>query len=229
MGNDQFELACTAVRKKPLSPAVGQYDITYKADGKDTTARLIVSQKDDGSLAGEWTKDATKSTVSNVKFDDGKLTFTRKTDSEAAFEGNVKGDELTGKLKDAAVTGKRFGTALIGIWTFTGNSDMGPQTSTLTVAPDLSGIYDMMFEIPVKTVTLEGDQVTFAAEMQMGDQPMKMEFKGKLDGKTLKGKMNSPMGGDTELTGKKLEAGAAPAASPTPAPAATPNPARRGN
>lgn len=218
MGDENFSLAVTAVRKKPLSPAVGQYDITYKADGKDVTARLIVSQKADGTLTADWTKEAAKSTISNVKFDNGKLTFTRKTDGEAAFEGTIKGDELTGKLKDVAVTGKRFGAALIGIWTFTGNSEMGPQTSTLVVDPDLSGVYDMMFEIPVKSITLEGDQVTFVAEMQMGEQPMKMEFKGKLDGKTLKGKMNSPMGGESELTGKKVEA--TPAAAPA-APAKT--------
>jgi hypothetical protein len=216
MKSDQFEMPITATRKPPLSPAIGQYDITYKAGDKDATARLIINQKDDGSLVGQWTKDAGQITVSNVKFQDGKLTFTRKADAEAAFEGTIKGDELTGKLKDAAVTGKRFGTAMVGTWTFTGNSDMGPQTSTLVVAPDLSGIFDiMMFELPIKAVTLEGDQVAFTAEMQMGDQPMAMEFKGKLDGKALKGKMSSPMGGDNEMTGKKVEA--TPAAPATPA------------
>ncbi len=231
MGSDQFSSNITAIRKKPLSPAVGQYDITYKADGKDVTARLIVSQKDDGTLTADWTKEAAKSTIANVKFDNGKLTFTRKTDGEAAFEATIKGDELTGKLKDAAVTGKRFGTALVGTWTFMGNSEMGPQTSTLVVAPDLSGIYDMMFELPVKSVTLEGDQVTFSAEMAMGDQSMKMEFKGKLDGKTLKGKMSSPMGGDNEITGKKIEAATAAAPAATAAAPAAPAPAagRRGN
>jgi hypothetical protein len=207
MGSDQFELTITAVRKPAPSPAVGQYDIKYKAGDKDATARLIVSQKDDGSLAVQWTKDAAQCTISNIKFQDGKLTFTRKTDSEVAFEGTVKGDDLTGKLKDAAVTGKRFGAALVGTWTFTGNSEMGPQTSALVVAPDLSAVYDVtMMELPIKSVTLEGDDVAFSAEMQMGDQPMKMEFKGKFDGKTLKGKMSSPMGGDSEITGKRVEA-----------------------
>jgi hypothetical protein len=34
---------------------------------------------------------------------------------------------------------------------------------------------------------------------------VKNQFKGKLDGKTLKGKMSGGFGGDNEVTGKKIE------------------------
>jgi hypothetical protein len=233
LGDDNFQAAITAIRIKPLVAAVGQWDITYKAGDKDATARLIVSQKADGTLTGEWTKDAGQSTVSNVKFENDKLTLTRKAkvdaaEAESTFEGTVKGDELTGTLKSssgtAQVAGKRFGTALVGTWTFTSNAEMGPRTSALTVAPDLSGIFESFFEIPIKSISLEGDQVSFSAEMPMGDQPSKIEFKGKLAGKTLNGKMNSPMGGENELTGKKVETVPAPAA-PVPAAAAPTTPA----
>ena len=236
MGNEQFSSNITAVRKKPMSPAVGQWDITYKPGNQEITARLIISQKSDGTLTGEWTKEPGQNVISNVKFQDGKLTLTRKTkadsaETESTFEGTVKGDELTGTLRSSTGTvqanGKRFGTALVGTWLLTSNAEQGPRTGTLTIDPDLTGTYELFAEIPVKNLKLEGDQITFTAEMGMGDQGFKMEFTGKLDGKTLKGKMTSPMG-DNEITGKKVEPTPAAPTPPTPA-AGAPAPARRGN
>jgi hypothetical protein len=210
MGNDQFSSGITAVRKKPLSPAIGQWDLTFKSGNQETTARLIANQKADGSLTGEWTKAPGQNTVSNVKFQDGKLTFTLKSEAESTFEGSVKGDELTGNLKTSAgtlpISGKRFGTALIGTWQLTSNAEGPFGTGALVVDPNLGGIYELFItEIPLKSLKLEGDQVTFAAEIQFGDQPMTFEFKGKLDGKTLKGTMTTTQGSN-EVTGKKIEA-----------------------
>jgi hypothetical protein len=49
-------------------------------------------------------------------------------------------------------------------------------------------------------------------EMGFGGQGFRLDFDGKVDGKNLSGKMNSEMGA-SDVTGKKLEAAAAPAAS----------------
>ena len=62
----------------------------------------------------------------------------------------------------------------------------------LTIYGDMTGRYEMFGgEIPIKDLKLEGDQVSFKVEMGFGDQTFKMEFKGKLDGKTLKGQTSS--------------------------------------
>ena len=148
MGNEQFSSNITAVRKKPMSPAVGQWDITYKPGNQEITARLIISQKSDGTLTGEWTKEPGQNVISNVKFQDGKLTLTRKTkadsaETESTFEGTVKGDELTGTLRSSTGTvqanGKRFGTALVGTWLLTSNAEQGPRTGTLTLTDNAPG------------------------------------------------------------------------------------------
>ncbi len=82
----------------------------------------------------------------------------------------------------------------------------------MIVRGDLSGRYETFGgEIPVKDLKLEGNQVSFKVMMGFGDQAQEREFKGTLDGKTLKGQIAS-QNGTREVTGKKIEAAPAPAA-----------------
>ena len=75
----------------------------------------------------------------------------------------------------------------------------------MKIYSDLTGRYEFFGgEIPMKDLKFEGDQVTFYIEFGPPDQAFKMEFKGKLEGKTLKGQMESDRG-TNEITGKKLE------------------------
>jgi hypothetical protein len=81
----------------------------------------------------------------------------------------------------------------------------------LIVRGDLSGRYESFGgEAPVKDLKLEGNQVSFKVMMGFGDQAQEREFKGTLDGKTLKGQI-APQNGAREVTGKKIEAAPAPA------------------
>jgi hypothetical protein len=57
----------------------------------------------------------------------------------------------------------------------------------------------------MKDIKLEGNQVTFAIEMGFGDRTFRLDFKGKLDGKSLKGELVSERG-TSEVVGKKAEA-----------------------
>jgi hypothetical protein len=220
VSSDRGESAVTGTRRKPESPAVGQWDLSYRIQDRDVTAKLAVSQKPDGALDAKWTSQMGESTISNVKFQDGKLSFTRKAkfndnEFEMTFEGTVQGDKLTGVSKndqfEVAVTGQRFGSALIGKWELTTTTDQGTRTSALIVRGDLSGRYESFGgEIPVKDLKLEGNQVSFKVTMGFGDQAQEREFKGTLDGKTLKGQITS-QNGTREVTGKKIEAAPAPA------------------
>ena len=75
----------------------------------------------------------------------------------------------------------------------------------LMVDTDLTARYESFGgETPVKDLKLEGDQITFSVELGFGDRTFKRDFKGKLDGKTIKGQMSSERG-TNEVTGKKLE------------------------
>jgi hypothetical protein len=221
VSSDRGEYAANGTRRKPECPAVGQWDLSYRVQDRDMTAKLVVSQKADGALDAKWISPMGESAISNVKFQDGKLSFDRKVkfndnEFEMTFTGAVQGDKLTGVSKsdqfEVPVAGQRFGSALIGKWELTTTTDQGTRTSALIVRGDLSGRYESFGgEIPVKDLKLDGNQVSFKVMMGFGDQAQEREFKGTLDGKTLKGQMAS-QNGTREITGKKLEAAPAPAA-----------------
>jgi len=215
MSGERGDFAANGTRKKPKLPVLGQWDIKFIVGDRNITARLIITQKPDGTLEGKWTVEPGEHVISNVKFQDGKLTFTRKSkidnmEFETTYEGAIKGNELTGMLKGEMgqwqANGERVWAALIGKWELTVTSERGTRTSLLTIESDLSGRYESFGgEIPIKDLKLEGDQVSFNIEVGFGDQTFKMEFKGKLDGKTLNGQMSSERG-IREVTGKRVEA-----------------------
>ena len=216
--SDRGEFAANGARTKPKPVVLGQWDLSYKIQDRDVTAKLSISQKPDGTLDAKWTSGFGESVVSDVKFQDGKLTFTRKSkfqDREftSTFEGAVSGHKLTGTVKsdrgDIAVSGQRVGAALVGKWELTSTSGQGPRTRLLTIYGDLTGRYEIFgAEIPIKEIKLEGDQVSFNIETGFGDQTFTMDFKGKLDGKILSGQLTTPNGA-RDLTGKKVETASA--------------------
>jgi len=213
--SERGEFAANGARKTPKSPALGQWDLSYRIGERDVTAKLTISQKPDGTLEGKWTSEFGESVISNVKYQDGKLSLSRKikfndNEFESTFEGTVAGHKLTGMIKsergEMAVNGQRVGSALVGTWELTSTSEQGSRTSMLTIYGDMTGRYEMFGgEIPIKDLKLEGDQASFKVELGFGDQTFQMEFKGKLDGKTLKGQLVRP-NGTSEVTGKKIEA-----------------------
>ncbi len=215
ISNDWAEFTAVGARPKPRCPALGQWDINFNVGDMDINAKLIISKTKEGSLEGKWTEQMGEHKISDVKFEDGKLTFTRHSkvedmEFENTYEGTVKDNKLTGMLKGGDMgqweaNGKRIGQELIGTWEVTTVSDFGTRTTTMKVFPDMTGRYEVFdSEIPMKNLKLEGDQVTFLLEMGFGDMTFEMDFKGKLEGKTLKGQMNSDRG-TSEVTGKKVE------------------------
>jgi len=214
MSSDRGEFAVNGARKKAMCPALGQWDMKFNVGDREITGRLIISGKPDGKMAGKWEAEFGEHTVSNVKFQDGKLTYTRKSKFgerqwESTFEGMVKGHKLAGAFKsqrgEMPTTGERVGIPLIGKWEMTTTSERGTRTSMMMINGDLTGRYEFFGgEIPMKDIKLEGDQVTFGIEMGWGDRTFQMNFKGKLDGKTLKGELSSERF-TSQVVGKKLK------------------------
>ncbi len=212
---DNGEFAANGARAKPIAAAAGQWDVQYRIGEQDVTGRLAISQKSDGSLDGKWTSQRGESTISNLRSQGQKLSFERTSsfngnEFKSSFEGTVQGDKLAGAFKsergEMPVTGQRFGAALIGPWALTTVSERGTFQGVLKVFPDLTGRYDFFgAEIPLKSLKFEGEQLTFTLEFGSGDQTSTMDFKGKVDGKTLKGQTTSSRG-TSEVTGKKIEA-----------------------
>ncbi len=213
MSSDRGEFAVNGSRKKPRCPALGQWNMKYSVGDREMTGKVTISQEPDGTMAGKWDAARGEHVISNVKFQDGKLSFTRNSkyenfEFETNFEGTVKGHDLAGVFRsergEIPATGERIGAPLIGKWELTTTSERGTRTRMLTIFSDMTGRYESFGgEIPIKDLKLEGGQVTFIIEMGFGDRTFKMDFKGKLDGKSLTGQLVSERG-TTEVAGKML-------------------------
>ena len=212
MSSDQGEFATNGARMKPKIAALGTWDISFNIGDRDITGQLAVSEKSDGSLEGKWISERGNTVISNVKFKDGKLTFSRKSTFgdntyESDFEGTIAGHNLTGVFKspqgDMPAKGSRVGAALVGQWELTTVSEFGTNKSMMRVNGDMTGRYELFGgDIPMKNLKLEGDQVTFALEIGWGDQTVSLDFKGKLDGKNLTGQIAWDSG-TGEVSGRK--------------------------
>ena len=78
------------------------------------------------------------------------------------------------------------------------------RTNTLKIKEDMTGTYTGRGnEMPITNLAVEGDQVSFKVTMKFNEQEFPMEFKGKLDGESLKGEFTSSRG-TREVTGKKI-------------------------
>jgi hypothetical protein len=215
---EQGESKVTGAKRRPMPSAVGVWDLKYTVGDRDVTARLVVSQKPDGPMGAKWLSPMGESVISNVKVQDDKITFDRViklSDQEirVTFGGTIQGDKLSGvsqsDMGEIPVAGTRFGGEIIGKWEVTSVSDIGTFTSLMVIHPDLTGTYEVFSDVPMKDLRFENGQLTFAVQFGPEDQPFKMDFKGKVEGKTLKGQMTSGMG-TSQVMGKKLQA--APAA-----------------
>jgi hypothetical protein len=222
ISSDRGSFAANASRRKPPSPAAGRWSFHYTVGDRDIDATFVISEGA-GGLEGKWTSSASTSVISDLKFKDGKLTFARKVklqdaELETTYEGLVAGNKITGTIKsergEIPANAERVGGALIGRWELTTTStERGPRPGMLLVFPDLSARYETFGgEVPVKEVKLEGNNVAFTAESSFGDQTFTIDFKGKIDGKSLTGEVVTPRG-TRAVTGKKVEESAA-AASP---------------
>ncbi len=216
MTNDWGEISLVCIRPKPISPAVGQWNMQIALqDNMDIEAIMIISQNADGTLTGQWTKEPGEHIMSNVKFQDGKLTFNRHVklpemdfEFDTPFEGTVEDDKITGQMKNEMgqweVTGTRIGTALIGNWELTTTSEWGTHTQLLKIYPDLTGRYEVFGSfVPIRDLKLEGDQVTFSIDLGFGDQTFQMDFTGTLQDGSITGRFTSPRG-EQPVTGKKI-------------------------
>jgi hypothetical protein len=214
LSSDQGTFTANGARRKPRSPILGRWEFKYTVGDRDIVATLAISEASGGALEGKWTSNFGEHVVSNVKFQDGKLTLDRKSklgdrELETKYEGALKDDKLAGTIKseigEIPAEGKRIGGDLIGKWDLETTSDQGSRPGTLLVFGDLTGRYETFGgEIPFNDLKLDGNQFAFSVEMAFGNQPTKLEFKGKIDGKTLKGEVTSPRG-TREVTGKKVE------------------------
>jgi hypothetical protein len=85
---------------------------------RENVEKLTITKNADGTLAGKWEGRRGQSTISGLKFEGGKLTFTRTSkmgnmEMTSTFEGTVEGNTIKGVFKsdrgDREATATRVG------------------------------------------------------------------------------------------------------------------------
>jgi hypothetical protein len=97
---------------------VGQWQINVTVPAREMVDKLTITKNADGNLAGKWVSQRGENTISDMKFEAGKLTFARTSkmgemEFTSTFEGTVEGDTIKGVFKsergDREVTATRVG------------------------------------------------------------------------------------------------------------------------
>ena len=209
VSSERGESTLTGARALRLPRAAGIWDLKTKRADRESTATLTLGADKEGQLTGQWKTERGELALTDVQYDQGKLTFKAKSTNpdrayEATFEGTLQRDALTGTMKsergESAVTGTRQGAALIGTWNLEVVSERGTRTQRLTVNPDLTGLYG---SLPIKKINFQNDAVDFQMVTQFGDQSFEMSFKGKLAEAKLTGELTTSRGSQ-KVTGTKV-------------------------
>ncbi|MFB0555836.1 MAG: hypothetical protein ACETWQ_21230 [Phycisphaerae bacterium] len=179
-----------------------------KAGEREFTGTLTITADKEGNLSGTWKSSRGESKVSDLKYEDRKLTFKRliqreNNQMEMAFEGTVGYTSLEGVFKsdggEAAAEGTRVGASLIVTWNLDIESERGARKQRLRVNADMSALYGPTL---IKKISLDGDKVSFKYVLQFGDQEYETSFKGKISESKLTGELKTSRG-TSKVTGTR--------------------------
>jgi hypothetical protein len=102
-GEFTFEGMLQGEAKKGADAIVGEWQMSVNMPARENVEKLTITKGADGTLAGKWEGQRGESTITNMKFEGGKLTFKRTSnfggrEMIADYEGTVEGDKITGKF-----------------------------------------------------------------------------------------------------------------------------------
>lgn len=198
-------------KKIPVVPVLGKWQFKRQRQGQEIVSTLTVTADEEGKLSAVWASPRGESEMSDVTYTDGKLTFKRIFDrngqtTELSYQLGVEDGKLKGTMTSQQgprnLEGEFAGPAITGKWVLTRNFEFGESKQMLVIYPDLSARYGTT---KIKKIDYDtaANTVAFKYSLSFGDRTFENEFSGKLDGKTLTGKMNNARG-VTQVSGKKL-------------------------
>jgi hypothetical protein len=194
------------------APLIGKWDLTTVSDFGTRQGMMRIN----GDMTGRYEFFGGEIPMKDLKLEGNQVTFalemgfgdqTFTLDFKGTLDGkNLKG-QMTSDRGTSEITGKKAeeASAVVGIWEFTRETDRGTRTSTLKIKPDMTGTYTMRDnEVEVKDLKVDGNNVSFKIELSFNDRQFTMEFKGMVEGKTLKGEFITQRGA-REAIGKKID------------------------
>ncbi len=196
-------------KRAPRTPrGVGSWEMKIKAGEREFTGTLTITADKEGNLSGMWKSSRGESKVSDLKYEDRKLTFKRviqreNSQMEMAFEGTIGYNSLEGVFKsdrgESPTEGRRVGASLIGTWNLDIESERGVRKQRLKVNPDMSALYGSTL---IKKINLDGDKLSFKYVLEFGDRKYETSFEGKIVESKLTGEVKTSRG-TSKVTGTR--------------------------
>jgi hypothetical protein len=206
--SDRGEMEVKGGRIPRTPRGVGSWNMTVKAGEREFTGILTITADEKGNLSGMWKSTRGESKLSDLEYEDRKLTFTRVIEREGsrremAFEGTLGYTSLEGVFKsergEATATGTRMGASVMGTWNLDIESERRSYKQRLRINPDLSALYGSTV---IKKIDLDGDKVSFKYILQFGDQEFETSFEGKVAESKLTGELKTSRG-TSKVTGTR--------------------------
>lgn len=195
---------------------IGEWELTSETDRGPRTSTLTIY----GDLTGRYEVFGGETPIQDLKLDGDQVSFrvelgfgdqTFNMDFKGKLDGSVLKGEIESPRGKREVTGKKTAPAITtpavsaaGTWEILRETPNGTRTFTLKIKDDKTGTMTARDNtVDLEELRLEGDELSFKATLTFGDRDVTMAFKGKVDGKTLKGQFTTPRG-TREATGKKV-------------------------
>ncbi|TKJ32504.1 MAG: hypothetical protein CEE38_23075 [Planctomycetes bacterium B3_Pla] len=195
----------------------GDWEITMEFGGQRSFATLSIAEKADGALTGKWGS----SELSNVKFKDGKLTFTRTIrfgDNEYTMNyiGSLEDGKLVGLLSSdrgefpANGARKKPKLPVLGHWDMKFNVGEREITGKLSISQKANGTLDGKWasergNTVISNVKFQGGKLTYHRKSTFGERTYESDFEGAVRGHKLTGAFKSQRG-DMPATGQRIGA-----------------------
>jgi hypothetical protein len=191
---------------------IGKWDLTSVSEFGTREGMMRVN----GDMTGRYEFFGGEIPMKDLKLEGNQVTFALEMGwgdqtFTLNFKGTLDGKNIKGQMTSdrgtSEITGKKAEEAsvVVGTWEFTRETDRGTRISTLKIKPDMTGTYTMRDnEVEVKDLKVDGNNVSFKIELSFNDRQFTMEFKGMVEGKTLKGEFITQRGA-REAIGKKID------------------------
>jgi len=202
----------------------GDWQIKYQAGDRQREAIISFSRDSEGNRTGQWISFMSLSELQDLKYEDGKLSFTRSgrgrdgQTTTSRFSGTIQDGILSGTMSsdrgDYKVDGKpmpRIPRA-VGTWQMKLKRDDREFTVTLVVKSDKEGNLSAKWqsdrgEIDIPVVQYERGGLNFKIERKTEDSQWEATFEGTIErgSDTLTGVLKSERG-EMQAEGKRIGA-----------------------
>ena len=208
LSSDQGETDVKGQRAPRTPRGVGSWSMTIKAGEREYTGTLTITADEEGALSGTWKSARGESKLTDVKYENRKLTFKRVIQGdggqmEITFDGAFSNTSLEGVFTsdrgEALGEGTRVGASVLGTWNLDIESERGDRKQRLRINSDLSALYGSTL---IKKINLDGDKVSFEYTLTFNDQDYEMSFEGTVAESKITGELKTSRG-TSKVTGTR--------------------------